>query len=1137
LSAEPFDLVGPLPQGITVLEASAGTGKTYTIEGLVARYVAEGLPLRRLLVVTFTRIATAELRDRVRRRLVTIADHLDACIGGGPAACADPIASLLAEQTGGDPTARRDMYAHLSAALTDFDAATISTIHGFCQQVLAGVGLTGEMDRQATLIEDERELIDAVVDDVLVRRFANAADETVRIKRADLRRIARQLIGNSDARIVPEEADAEADEAKVRVALAKQVVLEVTERKRRGALLSYDDLLVRLRDTLKDPQRGPAARERLRAQYDVALIDEFQDTDPVQWDILSDVFGQAGRSLVLIGDPKQAIYAFRGADVYAYLDAVRERRPQTLATNYRSDQGLLDAYNAVFRGATLGHELIAYREVAACDDHAVPRLVGSDVGTPLQLRLVTREVQVRKGGGKAQAVFADAARDYISRDVAAEVVRLLESDARITTPGRATDRVQPQDIAVLARSNAEAALVQRVLRDANVPAVINGVGSVFATAAAVDWLRLLEALEQPSSPSRARAAALSVFLGRPARWVAEADDDDLEPIHEQLRLWATVLRDRSVASLLQTIIASENLPQRVLALIDGERTLTDVEHIGELLHAAAIGEELGSTALSGWLRERIAEAAEDVEPDERARRLESDAEAVQVLTIHRSKGLEFEIVLCPFLWSPGMVEYQVPIFHDQDIDENPRSIDVGGGNGQSFKDHKEQGEREQRGEQLRLVYVALTRAKHQAIVWWAPVQGSDRSPLARLLFCRKENGEANPRCEKITSVPPDETARERLAAIAALAPAAISVIETPAVPPRVQWSPDHEPSADLAAAHLDRAVDMTWRRNSYSRITAVAHDEPLVATEAEQRVTTDEDMAPIGADGGSLTLDEEALRGVPIPLATMKGGVDVGTFVHGIFEEVDFTAADLAAEIAAEVDRQRERRPFDFGDVDMVDGLRKVIETPMGPLANGLALRDIGPRDRLNEMDFEFPLVGGLNARGDVTVGAIGELLAEHLPTRDPLRAYADRLRQPVFGSDLRGYLTGSIDLVLRLPGDVPRYTVVDYKTNWLASGEEPISAWHYRPSALPAAMERGHYPLQALLYSVALHRYLRWRQPGYDPRRNLGGVLYLFVRGMTGADVPTIDGHPCGVFSWQPPARLITELSDLLERGVEVAA
>ena len=736
MSAEPFDLTGPLPRGVTVLEASAGTGKTYTIEGLVVRYVAEGLALRRLLVVTFTRIATAELRDRVRRRLVGVADHLDACLGGGPTECADPVASLLARQTDGDPAARRVMYGHLAAALTDFDAATISTIHGFCQQVLAGVGLTGDMDRQATLIEDERELIDAVVDDVLVRRFANAAEESVRVKRAELRKIARQLIGNSDARIVP--SDPEGEEGQVRIALANQVVREVDERKRRGSLLSYDDLLIRLRNTLKDPQRGPAARDRLRAQYDVALIDEFQDTDPVQWDILSDVFGEAGRSLVLIGDPKQAIYAFRGADVYAYLDAVREGRPQTLATNYRSDQGLLDAYNAVFRGATLGHELIGYREVSAAPDHVAPRLVGSAVGTPLQLRLVTREVQVRKGGGKAQAVFADSARDYISRDVAAEIVRLLESDTRVTTPGRTTQRVQPQDIAVLARSNAEAALVQRVLRDANVPAVINGVGSVFATAAAVDWLRLLEALEQPSSPSRARAAALSVFLGRPARWVAEADDDDLEPIHEQLRLWATVLRDRSMASLLQTMIASENLPQRVLALIDGERTLTDVEHIGELLHTAAIGEELGSSALSGWLRDRMAEAAEDVEPDERARRLESDAEAVQVLTIHRSKGLEFEIVLCPFLWSPGMVEYQVPIFHDLDVPGTPRSIDVGGGKEPDFTDHKDQGEREQRGEQLRLVYVALTRAKHQAIVWWAPVQGSDRSPLARLLFCRKD---------------------------------------------------------------------------------------------------------------------------------------------------------------------------------------------------------------------------------------------------------------------------------------------------------------------------------------------------------------------------------------------------------------
>ena len=1149
-----FDLLGDLPRGVTVLEASAGTGKTYTIEGLVARYVAERYSLRRLLVVTFTRAATAELRDRVRTRMVRVAEHLSAVLDGASAQSDDEVASFLAVDV---PLPMvRERHRRLAEALSDFDAATISTIHGFCQQVLAGVGLTGDLDRQATLIEDERDVVDAVVDDVLVQRFAGVEGDVI-VARSALRKIAKALIDNPDAVIVPRSSSDPS--VAVRVELAKRVRDEVDRRKRAFRLLSYNDLLTRLAQTLRDPERGRAARERLRSQYDVALIDEFQDTDPVQWEILSRVFasdgGEDGRSrpsaggdrvdpraLVLIGDPKQAIYSFRGADVYAYLKASEGREPQRLQTNWRSDQGLLDAYNVVFSGAELGHEQIAYQRVDAAPGHGEPRLVGAPVSAPLRLRIARRDDGHRVYKG---SIVANAARALVAKDVAVEAVSLLESGAELIDRGRdGVERgrrpVRPRDIAVLVRSNAEAALVQGELHDAGVPAVINGVGSVFATSAATEWLRLLEALEQPTSVSRARAAALTVFVGWSGQRLAAARTDDraLDPVHESLLAWAAILRDRSVASLLQTIVAQEDLPERVLGLPDGERHMTDIEHVAELLHAAAIGEELGPAALTGWLRERIAEASDDIDSEERARRLESDAEAVQVLTVHRSKGLEYPVVFAPFLWSSNASrEVPVPVFHDPDRG-GERSADVGGKDAPGFDEHKRSHQDEAKGEELRLVYVALTRARHQAVVWWLPAAYANQAPLSRLLLCRNSRNGDVLNAGKF-GLKNDDLTREDLDKLAERTGGKMVVEDIPVKPPVVRWSGEVGGAVDLATARFERDLDLRWRRTSYSAITKAAHDEPRVGSEPDVDFTDDEALAPpavVEAVRSSSDVElEPRLRAVSLPLTGMPGGVDVGTFVHGIFEDAEFTKPDLRDHLASVFAKRRDKREVDVGDEGaFLDGLTRVFETPLGQLAGGRTLAEFGERDKLAELDFELPLVGGSAGRSEsLAVAAMGRLLREHLSDDDPVRPYAERLFDRAFARDLRGYLAGSIDAVLRVDG---RYIVVDYKTNWLGEPDEELSAWHYRPEALVSAMDRGHYPLQALLYAVALHRYLRWRVRGYSAATHLGGVLYLFVRGMIGATTPVVDGVPCGVFSWQPPASLIEAMSDLIDQG-EAAA
>jgi exodeoxyribonuclease V beta subunit len=555
----------------------------------------------------------------------------------------------------------------------------------------------------------------------------------------------------------------------------------------------------------------------------------------------------------------------------------------------------------------------------------------------------------------------------------------------------------------------------------------------------------------------------------------------------------------------------------VLSSGDGERRLTDVRHLAQLLHRAASTERLGVTALRGWLAERVADADRDEGEEERARRLESDAEAVQVLTIHRSKGLEFPVVYCPFLWHPTWIREKEPVsFHDPSTGYK-HTVDVGL-EGATFKRHFEQHVIEERGEDLRLAYVALTRAKHQAVIWWAGTRDSRHSPLTRLLFSKDADGNIAPYGR---STPTDAAVVERFRELAAAAPGQIAVERSSLAGVPAAWSPSLEPPVDLATAEFDRRLDLWWRRTSYTDITAEAHD-PMVASEPERPVLSDEPetATPVMVRGDArLELARES------PLGAAPVGVEFGTFVHTVLEATDFAAPDLDAELAEHVAAAQSRRSFDLGDADqVVDGLRAAISTPLGGLVGGVRLRDIARADRLDELGFELPLAGGDAPTGRLTLDAIAHALRQHLPAGDPMAGYAARLEDPALRSQVRGFLTGSIDLVFRLDG--PRFAIVDYKTNWLGPAGEPLTLAHYRPDVLATEMSRAHYGLQALLYTVALHRYLRWRLPGYSPDRHLAGVLYLFVRGMAGdADA--------GVFAWQPPGALVAALSDVLDGSV----
>jgi exodeoxyribonuclease V beta subunit len=472
-------------------------------------------------------------------------------------------------------------------------------------------------------------------------------------------------------------------------------------------------------------------------------------------------------------------------------------------------------------------------------------------------------------------------------------------------------------------------------------------------------------------------------------------------------------------------------------------------------------------------------------------------------------------VYLPFAFNRNVQDHDTVLFHDDGV----RCLYIGGKDGPDFIAVQQSGRQEDASDDSRLTYVAMTRAQAQVVAWWSPAYDEPNGGLSRLLRGRRPGEPCVPnRCTpaKIS----DDDAMARLREWEAAGGPVIEASVLAAVTP----VPATSVPSGLGRRHFHRSIDTGWRRTSYSSLIRVAE-----AT----GVTSEPEVTELDDEAGDIPLTENGSGpDMPSPMAALPRGATFGSLVHAVLETADPAAADFAAELEGQVRRYLTWWPVDVCAVELAAALVPMYDTSLGPLASDLTLRQIGLRDRLRELDFEIPLAGG-DVRGaapNVSVSEVGELLHAHLPTDDPLASYADRLMSAALGDQsLRGYLAGSIDAVLRLPDH--RYLVVDYKTNYLGD-----TAADYSHARLAEAMLHSDYPLQALLYTVVLHRFLRWRVADYEPSRHLGGVLYLFVRGMCGAATPVVDGQPCGVFSWQPPAELVVALSDLLDAGRQAA-
>ncbi|HEY5515967.1 MAG TPA: UvrD-helicase domain-containing protein, partial [Pengzhenrongella sp.] len=719
----------------------------------------------------------------------------------------------------------------------------ICTTHQFCDRMLAELGVLADHDPEALAVENVDDLVEQAVSDEYLARYAKT--ESVPFDLETALRIGMTAVDNPYTPLVP--AAGATSRGEERRSFAEAVRARVEHRKRQVGLYTFDDMQTRLLDALRHPSTGEAAKQRLRDRFPLVLVDEFQDTDPVQWEILRESFvGHA--SVVLIGDPKQSIYGFRGAGVHAYLDAVRDHDTQDLATNRRATPELVRAVQAVFSGARLGAAEITVGPVESLA--TAQRLV---VEGPWQHAMRFR---VAPTANQRAMTYTR----LVNQDLVQDIGRLLSSGATLVRDG-VSRSLLADDVAVIVTSNARGRAIHRSLATAEIPAVFTGVLSVFTSPAAEDWRKLLVAIDRPRQGA-VRAAALTDLVGWTLEGLVTAGEDRLATLTGEIRRWGRLMDRDGVAGLMQVLLA-DGLASRVIQLQDGDRRLTDLRHVAELLHAEQLAAKLTPAGLVAWLELQTRESS--ARGDERSRRLETDDAAVRILTVHQAKGLEFAVVYLPelatrYIRSAGDRPLQL---HESRGDRSVRVLDIGGA-GEPGRLEREQAYRaEEDGEGLRALYVALTRAKCHVTVWWGRTDRTAEAPLQRVLF-REPGPVVPPRAEPRHDLDPSRFSG---------ADVVIEVLQSGSAPARV--APPTPTSVE--PLELTRTIDVGWRRTSYSAITAPAHDSfqfdnPLLIDEPSEGPNEEVGELPVAVP----VVPDPALDALS-PMAGLPGGVGFGS--------------------------------------------------------------------------------------------------------------------------------------------------------------------------------------------------------------------------------------------------------------------
>ena len=1155
MKANYFDPVQTeLLKGINLIEASAGTGKTYAIAMLVLRFVVEqGIAIDKVLVVTFTKAATEELKDRVRSRLAEAKRALNGHTDNSDSTVNDWLANL-----GMEPELVKQ---RLAMALLNIDQAGIFTIHGFCQRVLREHALESGQLFDAELTDDlalikqacaddfwRRQIykrsvwevavltasyktpdqllasVDFIADHVSIYPGAESLDAALNelqrladLANIELEQCAKSLMEHfadqkfnssytdtfelhycslknwleGDATQTPgAEAFAlltenglknalngnqfrankthTSDQRKVgylselklntaafdalatafekitlifRRTLLETLRVELDKRLQQLNVMSFDNLIIRLAEALQG-ENGALLNAELRQRFEVALIDEFQDTDDSQWFIFSSIFAAPSQYLYLIGDPKQAIYKFRGADIYSYLDAQKQAEHKfTLGKNWRSHPQLVDAVNALFqrKQAFLLDDLVFHDvEPAKSANDGELHFAGQAIAPMMLWQLPESDSKT----GYWRPDRKDAA-EAIRIAVVNEVADLLTDDYRLQPVNRA---LQPKDIAILVRTNSQAQDYQAALRSAGVPSVINSTESVFTSQEAADLYMLLKAVASPGDNGLLKQALTLDWFDLDGQTFHQLINNETA-IDSWMSRFLSYYQDwqqTGFMAMMQRLLAQEKIRASLSKTPMAERQLTNLYHLIELVQQAAVDEHLGINKTLDWLRTAITKADRNQSSAENQQlRLESDDDAVKVVTMHRAKGLEYSVVFCPCLWQrsnrlnneKSLIKCHIPTQEHQNLGR--MIVDLGS---EDFELHRAQAIKEELAEDLRVFYVAVTRAKYRCYIAWADARSekaANDSAMAWLLgfsdadFCRQQTllQAFKDQAEHVFDYRLLDVTRSQAGA----------------------WEREGRyqktvAQAEYLAKKRKRSLYTHWQMSSYTALSALSLDEAPELPEDKAREQQDKpEQAPM----------------------ELPRGAHTGNVVHDLLENNGFIDLAKRKDISAQRDKACQRYGLKLEQPDMIDALlQAVVATPLSDKEADFCLMNLPENRCLKEMPFYLSMQA-------MDASQIN-LILQDTPAFQPLTS-----------KQMCGYLTGFIDLICEYKG---LYYVMDYKTNGLPD---------YKPETLTHAMREHNYGLQYWIYTVVLHRYLQNRLPDYDYEMHFGGVRYLFVRGM----------------------------------------
>ncbi|MEE4357160.1 MAG: exodeoxyribonuclease V subunit beta [Desulfococcaceae bacterium] len=1190
-------------EGSNLIEASAGTGKTYTIEGLYLRLILEkkDMTVDKILVVTYTEAATAELKERIRNKLRDAA----AVFAGQPTQ--DPFLQTLQKNIPNIPEALR----LIRNALRDFDESGIFTIHAFCMRMLKDHAFESGALFDMELLSSQENMLREIVEDFWRIRFYSASPLFVRyaIDKTgpdDLMTLLGNRVSQPDLRIIPQiapsdpkqyEADfiaafrslaAEWQASRYRIEkifleagglknnsykpekrgewlqsmadylegkdadsnlfdafdrfcastldkfkkkgkqppshpffdrcddffslhtemirVFEQHLLhlkselfayarkELKERKERRNLRSFDDLLTDLRDALK-AEGGEKLIKKIRGKYKAALIDEFQDTDPVQYEIFHTLFHHEDSILFLIGDPKQAIYAFRGADIFAYMQAAEQSAFRyTLDKNWRSEPGLIAAVNTLFHSSRRAfvYKNIPFLPVEAPEKENRKYLTfEGKKEPPLQIWLAESHEDIL---GKNKLILKEKAEALIANAVSAEISRLLHlgREKRVCIGERG---IGAGDIAVLVRKHAQADQIRAALACLDIPAILHSRGDVFDSPESLELERLLAALEEPGNENLIRTALAGDMLGLCGEELEALgqDEDAWEKWLLKFADYGRSWKQKGFIRMFRQFLSTEEVLPRLMALPDGERRCTNLLHLSELLHRADTEKKTGTGGLLKWLSEHRRQR--DRREEETPLRLESDANAVKLVTMHKSKGLQYPVVFCPFTWNASKPRNAKngPVFFHDEKDGKKLTMDLGS---DALAENSLAEGRENLAENLRLLYVALTRAQHRCYLVWGRFSTAETSAPAWLFHTSSDNtdGDILTRTAEAFKKLEDPALFEAMENLAKSSSGNIAVSPLPSEKGIPFRSP---PAAEeiLQQRSLKKRIADSFRVSSFSSLVM----EKPYSTEISD---SDAAIREVESISHARNREEETAE---INIFSFPRGSIAGTCLHEIFENLDFTEN-------SETERMIGEKLEKYGiETHWTPVLQKmtadVLSLPLSGSpqsdAGDFSLSGIRQTERINELEFYFPLKS--------FTPRMLQKLFEKAGINSIMGDFPRQIGKLRFSAS-GGFMRGFIDLVFCKDN---RYYLLDWKSNYL--GDRPED---YHKDLLARTMREEYYILQYHIYSLALHRYLKIRIPDYVYEKHFGGVYYLFLRGIDPAA-----GKDFGVFQDRPAWELIREM------------